>query len=123
MPHLILEGEADLVRLAEALPRHAIRWRTAVIKNEEAWLRVGRRALLVEGVVVEHSRPLHPVAVVSPHEGATSIRIWARSEVERTPSVQRWLAVIAEAASRAGCRGIRTTNLQADVVADLALTL
>jgi hypothetical protein len=122
MPHLILDGEVDLRRVSELVPRDAIRWRSSVLKSDEVWVRADGRALLVEGVVVEHARPLHPVAVVSSQDGATSVRMWPRSEVERTPAVQHWLGRLAEAAVRAGCRGVRTTNLPDDVVADLDLT-
>lgn len=122
MPHLILDGEVELSRMVEVVSRQAIRWRNAVIKNDELWQRADGRALLVEGVVIEHARPLHPVAVVSPNQGATSIRLWPRSDVERTPAVQRWLGVLAEAAVGAGCNGVRTTNLPADVTDGLRLT-
>ena len=50
MPHLVLTGEVDLPRVAEALPRTVYRWGRAVLKTEECWLREDRRAVLVEGV-------------------------------------------------------------------------
>jgi hypothetical protein len=121
MPHLVLERTVDLGRVVESLPREVRRWRTAVLKNTEAWSRADRTAVLVEGVVVEHSRPLHPVAVVSLSHGETSVRLWGLAPVERTPAVQRWLALVARDLRRLGAGDLRTTNIGAEIWSDLEL--
>jgi hypothetical protein len=95
------------------------RWGTAVLKTEAVWCRVDGRAVLVEGVVVEHSRPLHPVAVISESKGLTSVRLWRLAPIERTPAVQRWLASIAAELCRYGAGPLRTTNIAADLWRDL----
>ncbi len=121
MPHLILDGEVDLHRLVDGLPREARRWGTAVLKIEEVWARPDFRAVLVEGVVVEHSRAVHPVVIVATARGATSIRLWPRAPVERTPAVQRWLAVIAADIRGLGGGALQTTNVADEILTDLAL--
>ena len=63
MPHLVLSGEVKLGDIASQISPEVHRWGTAVLKTEAVWCRSDGEALLVEGVVVEHSRPLHPVAV------------------------------------------------------------
>lgn len=118
MPHLILDRPVDLQRVARALPREVRRWRTAVLKTTELWLRADGLALLAEGVVVEHSRPLHLVAVIAVGHGQTSIRLWDPVAVERTPAVQRWLAELARDLQELGAGGLRTTNIAAEIVAD-----
>jgi hypothetical protein len=122
MPHLVLDGEVDFERLVELTPRDAIRWGVAVLKVEEVWRRSDGRAVLLQGVVVEHSRPLHPVAVVTHQRGQTSVRLWPLAPVERTPAVQRWLAVIARAARDAGCSALATTNVLEQVLEGLELS-
>jgi hypothetical protein len=76
----------------------------------------------VEGVVVEHSRPLHPVAVISVSRGDTSVRLWHLAPVERTPAVQRWLATIASELRRLGSGPLKSTNISDDVWGDLDLS-
>ena len=81
--------------------------------------RADGRAILIEGFVVEHSRPLHPIALVSLSHGDTSVRLWSLAAVERTPAVQRWLAVVAENLQQLGAGAVRTTNLAPALVEDL----
>jgi hypothetical protein len=119
MPHIILEGEADLELFASRCGSDVHRWGTAVLKTEAVWRRVDGHAVLVEGVVVEHSRPLHPVAVISRGRGATTVRLWRLTPVERTPAVQRWLASIATELCRNGAGPLKTTNIAADLWRDL----
>jgi len=121
MPHLILEGKIDFGRLGNDLKPEVHRWGTAVLKIEGVWWRADNQALLVEGVVVEHSRAVHPVAVVAAARGNTSVRLWQRAPVERTPAVQRWLAVIARELQRAGAGGLKTTNIGDEVLSGLEL--
>jgi hypothetical protein len=121
MPHFILEGIVDFDRLASDLDGEAQRWGAAVLKTEGAWRRSDGRALLVEGVVVEHSRPLHPVAVVTESRGETSVRLWRLAPVERTPAVQRWLASIANRARQSGAGTLKTTNVADEIWHDLDL--
>lgn len=121
MPHLILDGEMDLRCLGHDLEGDVHRWRTAVLKVEGLWWRADRRALLVEGVVVEHSRAVHPVALVAATRGNTSVRLWQHAPVERTPAVQRWLALIAREVQRSGGGRLLTTNLGEEVLEDLEI--
>ncbi len=123
MPHLVLAGSVDLPRVADALPRAVHRWGRAVLKTEECWLRADSRAALVEGVVVEFSRPLHPVAVVASHHGDTVVRLWSRVSVERTGAVQRWLAVLALELQRLGAGPLSTTNIPTDLWSELGLAI
>jgi len=121
VPHLILDRAVDLERVAVELPREVRRFGTAVLKTTESWRRADGAAVLVEGVVVEHSRPLHPVAVVALSRGETSVRLWDRVPVERTAAVQRWLALLAVDLRAFGAGGLRVTNLAAELTADLDL--
>lgn len=119
MPHIVLDGTVDMERIAAELPRDVRRFKAAVLKTEEVWRRADGAAVLVEGVVVEHSRPLHPVAVISSHHGDTGVRLWRLATVERTPSVQRWLAHVARDVQTLGGGPISATNLPPDLVDDL----
>ena len=120
MPHLVLAG---LVPASEILARFAPevwRWQRAVLKAEACWVRQDGQAVLVEGVVVELSRPLHPVALVEARGGGTVVRLWRRSPVERTPAVQRWLALVAARVSAWGAGPVTATNLPPELWSDLA---
>jgi hypothetical protein len=123
MPHLVLVGEVDVEALLERLPREVRRWGPAVLKTEEVWRRSDGRALLVEGVVVEHSRPLHPIAVVAEHRGNTRVSLWRKSPVERTPAIQRWLATVASDVLALSGGTLRATNMSRDLLEDLGFSL
>ena len=122
MPHVILEGTADLDLVASSLASEVQRWGPSVLKTEASWRRSDGLAVLVEGVVVEHSRPLHPVAVISENKGDTCVRLWRLAPVERTPAVQRWLASIAGELRRLGAGPLKTTNIAAELWQDLGLS-
>ncbi len=119
MPHLVFAGEFELERVSLDATVH--RWGRAVLKTEAGWLRRDSRAMLVEGVVVEFSRPLHPVAVVAHHHGDTTVRLWKTVSVERTRAVQRWLCVLAASLQRLGAGPVKTTNIPTDLWGDLGL--
>jgi hypothetical protein len=97
------------------------RWQRAVLKTEGAWLRQDGSAILVEGVVVEYSRPLHPVALVAPRREDTVVRLWSLAPVERTDAVQRWLALLAAELQGWGAGPLLTTNIPAETLADIDL--
>jgi hypothetical protein len=121
MPHVKLDGEVELERVVGRLSREPQRWHRTVLKNEASWLRADGLAVLVEGVVIEHSRPLHPVAVISLNSGNTSVRLWRLAPVERTPAVQRWLASIAAELCRLGGLSLKTTNITEELWNDLGM--
>jgi hypothetical protein len=123
MPHLVLEGAVDLARAAAELNPGVVKWGRAVLKTGDAWRRSDDGALLVEGVVVELARPLHPVALVANRHDETVVRLWPVVEVERTPAVQRWLAVLANDLQRLGCGTVTTTNIGPEVLDGLGLAL
>lgn len=121
MPHVILTGTVDFEVVASSLDGDAQRWRAAVLKNEASWRRSDGLAILVEGVVIEHSRPLHPVAVITQSHNDTSVRLWRLAPVERTPAVQRWLAWIAVELQRLGAGPVKTTNIADELLHDVDL--
>jgi hypothetical protein len=123
MPHLVLRGTVDLDRVADGLEIDVARWGRAVLKTGDCWRRTDGLALIVEGVVVELARPLHPVAMVALRDGETVVRLWPVIEVERTTAVQRWLAIIARSLQRLGGGPVRTTNIGSEVLEGLDLDL
>ena len=122
MPHLVLRDEVDFDLVLERMSKDAVKWGAAVLKTTELWRRADGRAILIEGVVIEHSRPLHPVALVSLSHGDTSVRLWRLAAVERTPAVQRWLAVVARDLQRLGAGAVRATNIAPALVEDLRMS-
>lgn len=121
MPHLKLEGEFAADRITEGLTSEVHRWGRSVLKIEACWLRADRLAVLVEGVVVEHSRPLHPVAIVSRQDSHTTVRLWSTAPVERTDSVRRLLGIIASQLQRLGAGPVVVTNIPRETLSGLGI--
>jgi hypothetical protein len=121
MPHLILSGLLDLELVASGLDGQVQRWGAAVLKTETSWCRSDGLAILIEGVVIEHGRPLHPVAVINHSHGDTSVRLWSVAPVERTRAVQRWLALVAAELHHLGAGALKTTNIADELLQDLEL--
>ena len=124
MPHLVLRGGPDLACIGSqlaAVEPAVVRWGRAVLKRREVWSRVGEAALLVEGVVVELSRPQHPVALVAGSGDTVTVRLWPTVAVERTPAVQRWLAWLAADLQGIGLGSVCSTNLADDLLEGLLL--
>lgn len=123
MPHLVMRGPIDFHNVAEQLNLGVTKWGRAVLKTGEKWSRSDHEAMLIDGVVVELVRPLHPIAMVAIRDGDTVIRLWPVVEVERTPAVQRWLAVIAAGLQQLGGGAVHTTNIGPEVLEGLDLEL
>jgi len=121
MPHLVLRRSVQLDQAA--LEPRVERWGRAVIKIGDCWRRADGGALLVEGVVVELARPLHPLALVAVRDGDTVVRLWPLADVERTAAVQRFLGLVARELQAFGCGPVRTTNIAIDRLEDLGLEL
>ena len=121
MPHLILKGDVELAGKAGGFDAMAHRWGRAVLKVETCWARSDGEALLIEGVVIEFSRPLHPVALIAPHHGNTIVRLWARGAIERTDAVQRWLGIVAAQLCAASSLALHSTNIPVGILEGLDL--
>lgn len=121
MPHLILKGADDLSELVRVFDDTVYRWGRAVLKVEDCWIRSDGGALLIEGVVVEFSRPLHPVAFVAPHHDDVIVRLWTRGVVERTDAVQRWLGIVAERLCHGSHFSLHSTNIPQNTLQGLGL--
>ena len=121
MPHLVLKGDLDYGDVAERMEVAMHRSGRTVLKTEGRWLSHAGQGLLIEGVVVEFSRPLHPVAVVKPRQGDTIVRLWSLVTVERTPAVQRWLALVAVELQRCGAGEVVSTNIPEDLLSSTGL--
>jgi hypothetical protein len=123
MPHLVLCGSVPATLVAAELGPRVARWGRAVIKTGDRWRRGDDGALLIEGVVVELGRPLHPMALVAERDGDTVVRLWPLVEVERTAAVQRFLGVVARGLQELGCGAVRTTNIPGETLAGLGLEI
>jgi hypothetical protein len=115
MPHIVLRGRLAVAHVVANLQPSVERWGRAVLKTEGCWVNKDASELLVEGVVVELSRPLHPVALVAPRDNDTVVRLWRLAPVERTRAVQRWLVALAVELQRHGAGPVVVTNIPADI--------
>ncbi len=121
MPHLLLDGSPDLSKLR--FPSEVRREGRIVMKVEHSWLRADGRAVLVEGVVVEYSRALHPVAVLTVRKNRLHLQLWPPVPVERNEGVQRWLLMLAEMLQDAGAGPLLNSNISPGLLETSGLRL
>lgn len=114
MPHLIFEGSPDLSKLH--FSSEVRREGRTVMKVEHSWLRSDARALLVEGVVIEFSRALHPVAEIHLGHGRLNLGLWSLVSVERNQAIQKWLLMVAQMLQAAGVGPLVKTNLSPELL-------
>lgn len=119
MPHVILSGQADLVKAWREFPEGPFRLANAVTRVEGRFLSSSQRELLLEAVVVEFGRPLHPVVLVSLRPEGTAVHLWDVVRVERTEAVKAFVALVARELSRFGAGEVRTSNLKPELLATL----
>lgn len=87
---------------------------SAVARIEGRFLSSSRRELLLQAVVVEFGRPLHPVLLVSLRHDGTAVHLWDVVRVERTQAVKGLVALVARELARFGAGEVRSTNLKLD---------
>jgi hypothetical protein len=83
-----------------------------VARLEGRYLAADGVALLLQGVVVEFSRPLHPVLLVTHRRDATAVHLWPTVSVERTEAVKRLVWQVSEELTAFGAGQITSTNLE-----------
>ncbi|BCW92671.1 MAG: hypothetical protein ACOY7U_09635 [Acidobacteriota bacterium] len=121
MPHVILSGQADLARAWQEFPEGPFRFGNAVARIEGRFLSASRRELLLEAVVVEFGRPLHPVILVSLRQEGTGVHLWDVVRVERTEAVKALIALVGRELARFGAGEVRSTNLKPELLSALGV--
>uniref|UniRef100_A0A7C2NJA5 Uncharacterized protein n=1 Tax=Thermoanaerobaculum aquaticum TaxID=1312852 RepID=A0A7C2NJA5_9BACT len=121
MPHVILSGQADLARAWQEFPEGPFRFGNAVARIEGRFLSASRRELLLEAVVVEFGRPLHPVILVSLRQEGTGVHLWDVVRVERTEAVKALIAMVSRELARFGAGEVRSTNLKPELLSALGV--
>ncbi len=119
MPHMVLTHPVAWPEVAAQLTGEPRRWGRAVLKSEGRWLRLDGEGVLVEGLVVEFARPLHPVLLLAPHHGHAIVRLWPLVAVERSRAVQRWLCEVASELATLGAGPVTSTNIAPELWEDL----
>jgi hypothetical protein len=111
MPHVVRRGCADLHAAWRGLPLGPWRWGRAVARVEGRYLAAEGHTLLVQCVVVEYGRPLHPVIMIAHRGQETAVHLWPVVRVERTEAVKRVVLEVAAGLQAFGAGEIVATNL------------
>lgn len=102
MPHVVLETNSPLHELIEGIDRFVERAGGTVWRLRDVFLNGDGRHALAECLVVREGRPRRFFVHLSQREGDASVvvRPYPVPPVDRTPSVKRMVALVAEAVLR-----------------------
>lgn len=95
MPHVVLEGSADLASLGQALEPFMERSENRVLKTTRIYVAQDGTSLLLDALSVEEDRQIPFFVLVDEREDGLVVRLHPRSDVEKTDGVKQLLASVA----------------------------
>jgi hypothetical protein len=113
VPHVVIDGQIDLVDYAKRFAPLDVRETRDVLRTEHVYLERSGRSMLIQALAVEAGRTQTFYVRISLHDrGSASVRVDPLTNPERSEGVKRIVAAIGAdlLAHTPGAR-VRTTNL------------
>jgi len=96
MPHAVLVGETDLVKIHQGLEPFSERAGDTIMKVSSAYLERGGKSIIVEAAAIERGKGTNFLALISKRDDGLVVRLHPSLEVEKTDGVKRLLALLAK---------------------------
>jgi len=96
MPHVVLNGDVKLREVFDRLKPVTSRDQDVILKTLKKYIDDEEKSILTEALVIEKSKKMAFLALLSSREDGFVVRIYPGSSVEKTDGVKRVLAEIAK---------------------------
>jgi hypothetical protein len=105
VPHVILEGPADIADLQRRHAPFTVREDGRVVKVDRFYAEAGGTSALLETIVVDRGHAQKFFIQLAGRDGGLTVRLEPMTDPEKTPGVKRALAIVAQRIRAAcGCR-------------------
>jgi hypothetical protein len=96
VPHIVLNGRENLDDIFDVLKNVSLRNESGIIKTSDRYINHEKTAILIESLAIENGVNRGFLTMVSRRDDGVVVRIYPRSDVEKTPGVKMILAQIAK---------------------------
>ena len=113
MPHVVLNGTAEMVDLFQQLSPIMISYEKTLLKTSDKYINFNKSSILVESLAIEDGNKIGFLVLIGKREDGIVVRIYPEFAIEKTNGVKKILAGIAkQLLERFSELKIGKTNLQ-----------
>jgi len=96
LPHVVLIGKPAISDVFVALKPLLIRDERGIIRTMDMYIERNKKAILIESLSVQGNKTISFLAMISGREDGVVVRLYPKTEVEKTDGVKRLLAELAK---------------------------
>ena len=96
MPHVVLVGKPAVEDIFKALRPILMRNERGILRTMDSYLESKKNSILIESLSIQENKATSFLAMISGREDGIVVRLYPKSEVEKTDGVKRLLAELAK---------------------------
>ncbi|MFZ7136914.1 MAG: hypothetical protein ACOWW1_00625 [archaeon] len=96
MPHVVLTGNISLMDIFEKIETFVVREDKTILKTSDKFINQDETSILVEALTIDDKNKTSFLVLISKREDGIVVRLYPQIEVEKTDSVKKILAKIAD---------------------------
>lgn len=96
MPHVVLNGNIDIENVFKELKPLFLKDEHVLLRTEDSYLEREKRAILIESLSIQEDKSINFLTMINKREDGIVVRLYPKSEVEKTEGVKRLLAELAK---------------------------
>ena len=96
MPHVVLNGTAEMVDLFQQLSPIMISYEKTLLKTSDKYINFNKNSILVEALAIEDGNKISFLVLIGKREDGLVVRIYPEFAIEKSKGVKRILAGIAK---------------------------
>ena len=96
MPHVVLNGTAEMVDIFQQLSPIMIRYEKTLLKTSDKYINFNKSSILVESLAIEDGNKIGFLVLIGKREDGIVVRIYPEFAIEKTNGVKKILAGIAK---------------------------
>lgn len=96
MPHVVLNGRIEIEDLFRELKPLFLKYESIILRTADFFLEREKRAILIESLSIQEGKTTSFLTMINKREDGVVIRLYPKSDVEKTEGVKRLLAELAK---------------------------